>query len=265
MAPPSSGQMRSVTLMSLRLRGGCLPSRRTLHRCAHILAAVHFAVPIGIPAAVGHLAVVHCLAALLTLGRHLVSLMGLGLGRHSRQRATAHRSVLGGAGGGRCGGGLRSSGGGESKRRSGGDKNGSHVDSPDGLLTRRTAHSIDQKSCGGRGSACGVSPRTRDETKTTAAIGESASGSASWEIIDSMPEHSIMQSIMHSTLFAGACSSEDRSREPAISAQCSPLALASAIGIAAIAEVPPSIPNGAISNARNVNSRTRFFMTTAAS
>lgn len=180
MAPPSSDQMRSVALMSLRLGRGRLWRRRTLHRCAHVLATVHFSVAIGIPAAV-HLAVVHGMAAWLTLARHLVSLMGLRLGGLGRQSAMAHRSVLGRACGcrGGCWGGLSNSGRGESKSRGGGDKNGFHVDSPNGLVARRTALSIDQEGRGGRGSACGVSPRTSDEMETAAAIGDRARGSAS--------------------------------------------------------------------------------------
>lgn len=126
MAPPSSDQVGSVTLMSLRLWRWCLPSRRTLHRCAHILAAVHFSVPILIPAAVGHLAVVHRLAARLTLARHLVPLMGLRLGS---RRTMAHRSVLGGACGrrSRCRDRLRGSGRHEGESRRSDDKDGFHV------------------------------------------------------------------------------------------------------------------------------------------
>ena len=115
-----------MTLMSLRLRRGCLPGCRNLSRCAHILAAVHFAVAIGIPAAAGHLAVGHGLTAGLALARHRVPLMSLRLGR---QHAMTHGSVLGGACGDwrRCRGGLRSSGRGESKSRRSEDKNGFHV------------------------------------------------------------------------------------------------------------------------------------------
>ena len=160
MASPSSGQMRSVTLMRLRLRRGCLPSSRALHRRAHVLAAVHFAVPIGITAAVGHLAVVHGLAARMALARHLVPLVGLRLGRHS---AVAHGSVLRGACGywRRCWAGLRSSGRGESKSRRSDDKDSFHVDSPDGLMSRLSAHAIAQESWGGRGTACGLNPLMR--------------------------------------------------------------------------------------------------------
>ncbi len=195
--------------MSLRLRRGRRLGRRALHRRAHILAAVHFAVPIGVPAAVGH----------LTVARHLVALLRLGLGRLGRQRAMAHGSVLRGACGGGRRRGLRSSGRGESKSRGGGDKNGFHVDSPDRLLARRTALSIDQEILGGRGSACGVSPRSSDGTEIALAIGNGASGSASRGEIDGKPEQRTMQSIKHSRLLTGACLSGAWSCGAAISAQ----------------------------------------------
>lgn len=81
-APPSLDQVRSVALMSLRLGGWRRPSRRTGDRCAHILAAVHLAVAIGIPAAI-HLAVAHGLTTLRHVTGHLVALVRLRLGRRS--------------------------------------------------------------------------------------------------------------------------------------------------------------------------------------
>lgn len=171
----------------------------------------------------------------------------------------AHRRVLGGAGGARC---RCQNGLGSDRRRKGESRNGAakndfHVGSPVGLLARPTALSIDQEIRGGRGSARGVSPRVAGELVAATAIGDGARGSASKGVVDGKPEQSIRQSIKHSSVFAGTCSSGTCSCESAISAQWPPLALASALAVAAIAELPPSIPSGATSRAKSVSSRRR--------
>jgi hypothetical protein len=80
------------------------------------------------------------------------------------------------------------------------------LSSPDELGTRLPALSIDQENRGGRGSAWGARPRTSSDRKAGAAIGDGASGSASCAAIESMPEQTIMQSVMHSAVFDGSCS-----------------------------------------------------------
>jgi hypothetical protein len=83
------------------------------------------------------------------------------------------------------------------------------LSSPDELGTRLPALSIDQENRGGRGSASGAKVRTSGDREAAAAIGDGASGSASCAAIESMPEQTIMQSVMHPALFAGSCSAGD--------------------------------------------------------